>query len=451
MDTENSFNIGTVIDNLPVRRFTMLIFFICFLAMLSDGYDLGVVGLAAPGIVSSFHMVRSAMAPVFSAALLGMLVGALTSGIYGDRFGRKRGIIIACFIIGIASFGCGFAPDFTSLLWLRFATGLGLGGLLPNVTAMMAEFLPKKIRAAFTTYAFMGITFGGILPGIVSAQLVGGDWHELFFVGGLIPMIVLPLVFFKLPESLKFLSLDRKNDTEIRKWLGKLAPELAIPQNVTFILNETKAKKFSISFLFADKLKLVTPFLWLVFISIMLVNFFVNSWLAIVLHDIGFTKTQAADTVSLYYVGGVVGGLLIGPALDLIGPIVLALYAAIGCVITTLIGIPDTAPATIHLLVFMIGFSILGAQVGMSSFAGMLYPTAIRSRGAGFAHAIGRIGAISGPLLAGQLIAHHASVFILFLVPVIPLTIAAIGFAVITIIWTGKALGTGLAKMRVLQ
>ncbi|HQT44069.1 MAG TPA: hypothetical protein PLD79_08705, partial [Halothiobacillus sp.] len=160
---------------------------------------------------------------------------------------------------------------------------------------------------------------------------------------------------------------------------------------------------------------------------------------------------QAAETVSLYYVGGVIGGLLIGPALDIIGPVVLALYAAIGCVITTLIGVPDTSPAMIHFLVFMIGFSVLGAQVGMSSTAGILYPTAIRSRGAGFAHSIGRIGAIGGPLLAGQLIAHHASVFILFLVPVIPLSIAAIGFAAITFIWTGKALGVGFARLRVFQ
>ncbi|HQT38360.1 MAG TPA: MFS transporter [Acidocella sp.] len=451
MDTENSFNIGTVVDNLPVRRFTMLIFFICFAAMLSDGYDLGVVGLAAPGIVTSFHMVRSAMAPVFSAALLGMLVGALTSGLYGDRFGRKRGIVIACFIISVASFGCGMANDFTSLLWLRFAAGIGLGGLLPNVTAMMAEFLPKKIRAAFTTYAFMGITFGGILPGVISARLVGGEWHKLFFVGGLIPLLVLPFVYFLLPESLKFLSLDRKNDAQIRKWLGKLAPEHFIPAGVTFILNETKAEKFTIKFLFAEKLKFVTPFLWLVFISIMLVNFFINSWLTIVLRDIGFTPAQAAETVSLYYVGGVTGGLLIGPALDIIGPVVLALYAVIGCVITTLIGVPDTSPAMIHFLVFMIGFSVLGAQVGMSSMAGILYPTAIRSRGAGFAHSIGRIGAIGGPLLAGQLIAMHASVFVLFLVPVIPLSIATIGFAAITFLWTGKALGVGFARLRVIQ
>jgi AAHS family 4-hydroxybenzoate transporter-like MFS transporter len=443
-----TYNISETIDHLPLRPYTIMLFLICFATMLSDGYDLGVVGLAAPGIVGEFHMVRSAMAPVFSASLLGMLFGALGSGLLGDRFGRKRGILLACVVISFASFSCGLAGSFDQLLILRFFTGLGLGGLLPNVTALIAEYMPKKIRGAFTTFAFMGITFGGVLPGVISADVVGGNWHKLFYIGGLIPLVVLPIATVFLPESLKFLTLQADASVQIRKNLMRLNPSSNIPADTVFVLDETTVAPFSLASLFAGHLKLLTPLLWICFIAVMLVNFFVNSWLTLVLKNIGFSAKDAATTASLYYAGGVCGGLIIGPALDAIGPIVLVLYCLLGGVITTLIGVPGTSAGTIHILVFIVGFSILGAQVGMSATAGMLYPTAVRSKGAGFAHAIGRFGAIGGPLLAGQLIAAHASLFTLFVVPAIPLVVAALSFASITWAWTGRPQGIGFAKLK---
>jgi MFS transporter, AAHS family, 4-hydroxybenzoate transporter len=448
MNSVRIFNVSDIVDNQPLRKFTLVIFFICFAAMLSDGYDLGVVGLAAPGIVKGFGLARSQMAPIFSAALVGMLVGALVAGLFGDRFGRKRGILISCAIICVASFACGLINDFSELLWLRFLAGIGLGGLLPNVTALMAEFLPRKIRGSFTTFAFMGITFGGVLPGLISSQLVAGNWRELFLIGGFIPLFVLPAIHFLLPESLKFLSLNAERSAELRKWLGKLAPEQMVPEDAAFVLNEEKIPRFSVSSLFKDHLLLITPLLWLVFIAIMLVNFFINSWLTLVLRDIGFSGSEAAGTASLYYAGGICGVFLIGPALDYFGPAVLVLYSVLGGVITSFIGLPNTTHQLVHILVFLVGFSILGAQVGMSATAGMLYPTAIRSKGAGFAHSIGRFGAIGGPLLAGVLIAKHASLFILFLVPAIPLSVAAIGFLLITWLWTGRFLGAGFRILK---
>jgi MFS transporter, AAHS family, 4-hydroxybenzoate transporter len=448
MSGQQSFNVSNVVDNQPIRKIMMLVFVLCFCAMLSDGYDLGVVGLAAPGIVKNFHIARSQMSPVFSAALFGMLVGALSSGFLGDRFGRKRGIMLACLIISLASFGCSAAGTFSSLIWFRFFAGIGLGGLLPNVTALMAEFLPQKVRGTFTTFTFMGITFGGILPGVVSSQIVNGDWRDLFLIGGFVPLVVLPLVYVFLPESLKFLALHPNRQAELRQSLRRVSADIDVPPGATFVLDEVIIQKFALSSLFADGLKFITPFLWVAFITIMLVNFFINSWLTLVLRDMGFTNAQAAATVSLYYVGGVCGGLLIGPALDYIGPVILALYAVFGCVITALIGLPNSTQFITHILVFLVGFSVLGAQVGMSSTAGLLYPTAIRSKGAGFAHSIGRFGAIGGPLLAGFLIAQHATLTVLFIVPAIPLAIAACAFLLITRLWTGKVLGLGLARLR---
>jgi AAHS family 4-hydroxybenzoate transporter-like MFS transporter len=180
----------------------------------------------------------------------------------------------------------------------------------------------------------------------------------------------------------------------------------------------------------------------------MLVNFFLNSWLPLVLTDIGFSAKQAAGTASLYYVGGICGGLIMGLALDYVGPAMLGLYSIFGCLITALIGIPSGSPIVTYFLVGLVGFSVLGAQVGMSAIAGLLYPTTMRSKGAGFAHSVGRLGAIGGPLLAGFLIAKNTSFLALFLVPVVPLICAALGFFLITRVWTGRLRGRGLADIK---
>jgi AAHS family 4-hydroxybenzoate transporter-like MFS transporter len=164
-------DVSGVVDYQPIRRVTMQVFALCFLAMLSEGYDLGVVGYAAPGILKGFHITRQQMAPMFSMALFGMLIGSLAAGVIGDRFGRKGGVLTSCAVIALASFACAYAPSIETLFWCRLFVGIGLGGLLPNITAIMAEYLPKKIRGAFTTYAFMGITTGGVIPGLFSGMV----------------------------------------------------------------------------------------------------------------------------------------------------------------------------------------------------------------------------------------------------------------------------------------
>jgi AAHS family 4-hydroxybenzoate transporter-like MFS transporter len=180
--------------------------------------------------------------------------------------------------------------------------------------------------------------------------------------------------------------------------------------------------------------------------SIMLVNFFMNSWLVVLLTDIGFSPAKAATALSLYQVGGIFGGLLMGVALDRVGPVVLGLCSLIGAVSIVLIGVAGMSPVT-NLLVGLVGFGVLGTQVGLSAAAGLLYPTAVRSKGAGFAHSIGRIGAISGPLLAGALIQNNSSTVIVFATPSIPFAVAAICGFILTWVWTGTVRGHGFATM----
>lgn len=438
-------NVSEIVDAQPLGLRVGLIAGLCFLATTADGYGLLGASLAAPGIIRDFHVSRAIIAPLFSIALFGMLLGALASGYLGDRYGRKRGLVVSLAIVALTSLACAAAQSFEQLVWIRFVMGLGVGGLLPHVTALMSEYMPRKVRGALTTYAFMGITVGGALVGVLSAEYFHSDWRTLFLVGGLLPLAVTPLAWLLLPESLKFLTLRPERWDELRGHLKKFSPDTVIGPDDVFVLTESTTRG-SIATVFEGRRKWITPLLWLSFLCVMLVNFFINSWIVLVLLDIGYSPARAAAVASLYHVGGILGGLLMGVALDLGGPVFLVLFALLGCASAAVISVPDLSQALVAFLVGCVGFSVLGAQVGMSAIAGLIYPTAARSQGAGFAHAVGRIGAIMGPLIAGWQIAEKGNFFVLFLVPAIPLAVAALAFFFITWIWLGKPLGHRLAS-----
>jgi len=440
-------NIGDFVDNQPVRSVSLWVFALCFLSMLSEGYDLGVTGLAAPGIVKTFAISRAQMGSVASAALFGMLVGAIISGFLGDRYGRKRGIWIGCLIIGVTCMACAFVTSPAQLLWLRFLSGVGMGALLPNVGALLAEFLPKHVRATLLAFTYMGIVTGGLFPGIVSYLVAGQDWRILFFVGGVMPLLAAPLLFLFLPESLKFLALRGGHERTLRLWVARLAPGLNLPPDTQFVLEEAGVEERSLRALFSGKLRWITLALWLAFATLMLTNFFVNSWLTVALIDSGMSPGNAAIVSSFYYAGGICGSLIMGPSLERWGSIVLPVYAIVGAGALPMTALAGSAVVFSAICVFFVGFAILGFQVGMSSCAALIYPTDRRSRGMGLAFSIGRLGAICGPLIAGALMGGSHSALELFSFPVLPFLAAGLAFVFITICWTGSVRGMGPGQM----
>ena len=331
-------NVTRLVDAQPVGARTWLVLGLCFLAATSDGYGLLGASLAAPGIIAAFHISRATLAPLFSFALFGMLIGAFVSGYLGDKYGRKKGLVLSLLLVSLASLACAAAQSFTQLVWLRFVLGLGIGGLLPHVTALMSEYMPRKVRATFTTYAFMGITVGGVLAGILSASYLKSDWRALFLAGGVLALIVVPLAAWLLPESLKFLALRPERWAHLRDELRKISPDIA--EDDTFVTEESTVRG-SFATLFHGRRKWITPLLWLAFMCVMLVNFFINSWIVVVLEDLGYSPARAAAVASLYHVGGIVGGLVIGLALDWVGPICLGVCALIGCAAAALINLPQ--------------------------------------------------------------------------------------------------------------
>jgi AAHS family 4-hydroxybenzoate transporter-like MFS transporter len=447
MATKNIVNVSDIIDKQKITWTTVLVCMLCFAGQLADGYDLGVVGLTAPGIIKEFHLTHQQMAPAFSAAIIGMLFGSIGEGYLGDKYGRKLGIIVALLTFGLGSLMSGWISGIDSLIVARFITGVGLGGMLPNVTAMMVEYAPVKRRATLTTLSFMGLSFGGMLPGWVSYCLNGESWRSLYLVGTLIPVLLVPLFIFLMPESLKYMVVTGRSKAKLARIVRKVSRDESITADDTFIINES-GKAGGLPQLFEGRMRLATPFLWIIFMSIMFVNFYVNSWLNLGLRSIGFDAAAAAATNSFYYIGGACGGLAIGIALDTLGPVALVITSLIGAATAVVMSAIGADHTVIRLLVFLYGFSILGSQLGYSTLAGLLYPTAHRSKGAGFAQGIGRIGGFIGPLVVGSLLAAQFEFHTIFSLAAIPLLLCAIATLCCIRAWCGRMTGYRLGQIR---
>jgi AAHS family 4-hydroxybenzoate transporter-like MFS transporter len=425
MHEQSTLNITRLVDEQKFHLFGLSIIALSFLVMFSDGYALAAAAYAAPMIVRQWHLNRAVMGPVFSASLFGMLFGAPILGYMGDRFGRKGAILFGCLLYGISSLAIIGSHTLHQLIALRFISGIGLGGLPPNTIALNAEFAPKRARATMIVFMFMGITVGGIFPGAVTAWLPQYGWQGLFFIGGAFPIVVALASFFFLPESIKFLVL-RGADEKVAKLAKKIQPGVSIPAGTKFLIDEKHRSGFSIRLIFADGRAWMTPLLWLLFFANLMANFFLNSWMPTLFQDAGLSVRQTALTTAMFYFGGIAGGITLSRLLDKRGLAAIGVSFLMACPVVAAIGTPGLSHNMLSAAVFFAGFCILGNQLGLNAVSGLLYPTAIRSNGVGWANAIGRFGAIAGPMIGGSLIARHLPLQRLFLAPVAPLLVGAV-------------------------
>ena len=204
---------GAVLPDVPLEvvvgeSFESLHFWLtcwCLLAMMADGFDLLNASIAGPAIIKEWGISRAALGPVFSASLVGFLVGAPFFGYLGDRYGRRVAIISSLLFVGASTLASAWATDLQELLWLRFISGLALGGVLPNVIALNAEFTPKRLRATALVVMLTGIPLGGAVPGLVGATLMPAyGWPVIFIIGGIVPLVVGLCMIVAIPDSIKF-------------------------------------------------------------------------------------------------------------------------------------------------------------------------------------------------------------------------------------------------------
>jgi AAHS family 4-hydroxybenzoate transporter-like MFS transporter len=247
----------------------------------------------------------------------------------------------------------------------------------------------------------------------------------MFVVGGLLPFPLAIALIFTIPESVRFLTQHEARWGELAAVLTKMKPGLTIPANARFTIHEEKFEKFSCKLLFAGPLLLITPLLWLFYMSNSMATFFISGWMPTLIQSAGFTASQAALTTALNSVGGTIGGLAAGVIMDRLGLMAVALFPLLGALISFTIGYPMPTWA-LECLVFAQGFFVVGAQFACTALGPMFYPTSYRADGEGTALAVAKIGSIAGPVVGGMVIGMHLPLYQLFYVAAVPLLFSAV-------------------------
>lgn len=426
--------IERLVDGQKFGRFNLNLLIWSFLAMVADGFDMAGLASAAPELARTWHLAPKAFAPALSASLFGILLGAPLLGLAGDRFGRKMIIIVGCVVFSLGTLATVWATTLEQVAALRFFTGIGLGGLLPNLIALNAELAPRRLRATLIVLMFTGITTGAGIPGQVQAWLIPQyGWQLMFWIGGLVPLIVATCLLLMLPESVKFLASKPDRGLQLRATIRRMRRDLTIADDAQFVAAMVpQVSGSTLAQIFRGGFVWVTPILWVCFASALMANFFLNSWLPLILEGSGLSARQSGITTSLYHYGGTVGGLLVSILLGRFGFTIIAALFLCASLAIVMIGHPGLSYIAMAAAVMLSGFCTLGAQFGNNAAAGLLYPTAFRSTGVGWALGIGRFGSIAGPLLGGMLIALKVPPHQFFLVAAAPMAvglIASVGVA----------------------
>ena len=425
-------DVHEVIDNARFNRYHWMVMFWCALLLIFDGYDLFIYGVVLPVIMQEWGLTPLQAGALGSYALFGMMFGALAFGTLADKIGRKKGIAVCFLLFSSATLVNGFASNPTEFGICRFIAGLGCGGLMPNVVALMNEYAPKKLRSTLVAVMFSGYSVGGMLSaGLGIYMLPRFGWEAMFFVAA-VPLLLLPLILWFLPESVGFLVREGRTE-QARGILRRVDPSRAIGDADQISMVEAKGNAASVLELFREGRALRTLMIWLAFFCCLLMVYALSSWLPKLMANAGYSLGSSLSFLLALNVGavfGAIGGGLLGDRMNL--PRVLAVFFVVAAVSISLLGIKSPTPV-LYLLIGVAGATTIGTQILLYACAAQFYGLSIRSTGLGWASGIGRNGAIVGPLLGGALLGINLPLQLNFLAFAIPGAIAAIAMSVFAI------------------
>jgi benzoate transport len=413
----SAINIVKVIEETKNHSIQYLVVAMCFLIMLMDGYDNSIISNAAPILMKEWKISAALFGPVFSAATFGWMVGAAAIGSLADVIGRKKCLVYGSILFTLATLFVIWTTNVTSLIILRFITGVGIGAAVPPAIVLTSEFSPSRSKAKSVTIMFSGFIFGGTLGSFIASWLIPAfGWHAMFVLGFIAPLpIILALIYF-LPESARWLAVKgttEKHRQALIKTIKKLDPRLQIDANTEFIGDaETRKRKYSVKQLFEGKFAVITTLLWIYYAVSSIGLFFFTAWMPALFVQQGYSAADASYWNGVMRSCGVVGVLIVGFFLD-------KTSFKWGAVWPLLCGIFTALTGTMTGMMFVVIASVAsffsnGEHSILTSLAPNLYPVSIRAQADSWAIAVARIGSIAGPLVGGILISAGISLQNLF-------------------------------------
>lgn len=423
-------DVTALIDGRPVTRYQWMIFSICALTMVVDGFDAQAIGYVAPDLVKSLGIPSALLGPIFTAGLFGMALGNLFFGLLSDRLGRRAVLIFSLVLFGALTLAKAAAGTAEQILVLQFIAGLGIGGAYPNAIALTSEYAPGPRRSIIVTGAATGYLVGTVLGGFLAGLLLPAfGWRAVFIVGGAIPLGIAVCAWVALPNSVRQLVLQHAPAEQIARIVRRLAPDAASGPGVAYSVEEPPASGFPVSSLFRDGRGTYTVLMWTDVFMMLMATYFVFSWLPTLFNRAGMPLQLSVFAATAFPVGSAIGSLLLAPFLK--RPRALLAVSAACALFTVSLVVMGHATASYPLLICVVFACGLGngAQGITHALNVAVYPTLIRSTGVGWATGIGRLGSMVGPLLGGMLIAWHWDLIHILYAAAVPAAVTALATA----------------------
>ncbi|WP_250535917.1 aromatic acid/H+ symport family MFS transporter [Caballeronia sp. AZ10_KS36] len=432
MTSGTTIDIKAFIDERPISAYQWLLVALCFLVVTADGMDVAIMGFVAPSIIADWHISRPAFGLVMSAAPIGLVIGALAAGPASDRIGRKGVLITSVFLFGVFTIATAFTTTPTSMALLRVLTGIGLGAAMPNTTTLLSEYAPQRKRALLITIMFTGFNLGSALIGFVAGWLIPTHgWRSVLIFGGGLPLVLIPLQIWLLPESARLLAVRGATSQKIGKVLGRVCGA-RFTGDETFVSTEPPLPtKRPIGVLFSHGYGLLTAALWVTYFMGLLVIYLLTGWLPTLMKDAGLTVSAAANITAMFQIGGTIGAIIVGWIMDRVrpAPVISAAYLG-GAVCVLGLAWIGALSSSLAVLVFAAGFCMSGAQTGLNAFAPGRYPTVARATGVSWMLGMGRFGSIFGSAFGGALLGLGWQFGAILAMLAIPATLAGIAILV---------------------
>jgi AAHS family 4-hydroxybenzoate transporter-like MFS transporter len=393
------------LENQKIGGLQIRVAAICTVVQMFDAWDVNSIGVSVPQLTHLWHLPGPAFTQAFLWSSIGILVGALSAGPIGDRFGRKPLLIGSLLIFGVASLASAFATGIGFMTVTRFFTGLGIGGGFPGAATLTGDYAPQRRRALMIMASFTGAPLGGFLCGQAAGVLLPTlGWPSIFMIGGIAPLILVVVMALWLPESPRFLARKEKLTPREAALLQRL--EIVPTPGADHGLDLAQGNPFKpVAMLFGKGYALQTVLMWIIFFCSLMNLFLFVYWMPEVLHLTGMTPASAARATSFRELGAIFAVLYLGVLIDRYGPErALAWNYAAGILFIALIALVAMPYLALVLVIFISGMTIIGSQTGANAACGKLYPARMRTTGLGWALGVGRLGGIAAPVLGGYLL-----------------------------------------------
>jgi len=398
--------VSEVVDASPIGLSQWGVFLLCFIIAIMDGFDTQAIAFTGPAIAVELALSTAQMAPILSAGVVGMALGALLLGPLGDRAGRRPAVLLCVLLFALFSLATAYASTVWQLVLFRLLAGLGMGGVMPNLLAVSSEHAPARRRSVVVSLVLLGLPVGGIIGALLGRWLLPvTGWQTLFLIGGAVPLLAWPLLYWLFPESLAYLVVKGGQGRQLARRLSRIAGR-SLGEELEFRLLEHSGTRTPVRALLAPGLVRTTVGIWVVYFCNWVAWYMLVLWLPTVLVESGLELALATRGTLIINISAMLAVLPIAAVLGRISVRWVLVVMLVGGFFSSIV-LADIGTNwwQVYALLAVLGVLVGAPQVGLNYLALEVYPTAARSSGVGWAIGMGRLGTVVGSLLGGWVIA----------------------------------------------